>query len=83
MKGNKQSGFSVVEIVLVVAVVAALVLVGWWVYQMQTGNDQNDSQQGGVPQVDSAEDLQKAETYLGEVNLDEKFDTSEMEAALQ
>ena len=71
-KPQHQSGFAIVELVLVVAVLTAAVLTGWWVYQHQQTPAASTSSSKSVssspvandvapaPQVQSTSDLDKA-----------------------
>lgn len=93
---KKSSGFSAVEIVLVVAVVALLGFIGWRFYAIQQANsDQGSSQttttQGAAaetggedvpaaPQINSTEDLNKAEQALDSTST--SSDGSELDSEL-
>lgn len=39
MRSQQQSGFAIVELVVVVAILAAIGVAGWWVYQRQNTAD--------------------------------------------
>lgn len=84
---KNQKGFSIVEVVLVIIVLAILVLVGWLFYkntnQMNKSTDQTTQQsKNEVPEVKNTEDLKKTEDYLKQSDIDKQLDTSEIDSAL-
>ncbi len=74
MKANRNSGFHVVEVLLIFAVVAVIGFVGWRVWQAQTSvqqpaqTAQNKSLE--APEVKNASDLDTASSTVDQVNLD-------------
>ena len=82
----KQSGFSVVEVIIVVAVLALIGFLGWRLMTGQsesTKTSSNDNtQQTEAPAVKSKDDLKDAEEYLSNKDIDNTLDTSEIDAAL-
>lgn len=84
-----QKGFSAVEGVIILVVVGLIGLVGWYVYTTQS--KQQDSQTSApatsqsedkVPEVNSSGDLQAAEEFVNETDVDKALDTSEIDSAL-
>lgn len=88
---NRQSGFSAVELVIVVAVVGVLALVGYMVINRQGGNPvaNTGNQQPAAtddvpaaPEIKSSEDLDKAESTLDGMNTDSTSDSSQLDSEL-
>ena len=88
MKLNNR-GFSAIEGIAILVIVAIIGFVGWKVYSSQDQGStdapqiteqQSDAEQ--APDVNSSEDLEQAEDYLNEQNIDEQLDTSEIDEAL-
>jgi predicted negative regulator of RcsB-dependent stress response len=72
---NRQRGFSAVEAIIIVSVVVALALVGWWVYDRAqkddaTENTDTSQQDSSVPEVNNATDLDSAEQSLDNADVD-------------
>lgn len=88
MTRNNQKGFAhVMGLLLIVLVVAAGTFVGWRVFSNQNavtdnGTDQAASQSAQPPQINSSDDLENAETYLNETDIDEQLNTSEIDSTL-
>lgn len=95
MRNHEQRGFGVVEIILIVVIIGVLGFIAWRVYDsgMLGGeNEPKNSQQKEPaeqtkteepPEVNNEEDLQKAEQYLKDTDVEGETNTSEMDAALQ
>jgi predicted negative regulator of RcsB-dependent stress response len=84
-----QKGFSAVEAILLVLVVALLVFVGWRYWDSQQVDEQPESatieqqDQNEPPEINSQEDLQESEDFLLEQDIDGELDTSEIDEALE
>lgn len=91
---KNQSGFSVVELVIILAIVSAIAFVGYTVYNRQQdnkavdGGDSSTSQSAvandvpSAPEVKSASDLDKASATLDNANLDDDNDSSQLDSEL-
>lgn len=88
---KNQEGFSGVEWLLVMVIVALIALVGYKVYTTSNStnnlNDESASQQiaqpGSTTSIDSASDLNKAEQELDQVNPDDNTaDSSQLDSQL-
>lgn len=86
MSSNKQFGFSLVEVLIVVALVGLVGVVGWKVYDNgeSTNNTTPAASQSKdtVPAVNNASDLKASEDYLNSQDIDKQLDTSEIDSAL-
>lgn len=86
MRNRNTDGFSVVEIVLVVAVIGLLGFGVWTLYQTEQSQQETATPQASQvaqpPEVNSADDLGKAEKYLEESDLEQDLDTSEFDDVL-
>lgn len=72
MKANNNSGFSVVELLLIVAIIAVLGFVGWRVWDAQNkpvANQTNQSQSSDAPLINKASDLDEASKAVDNVDL--------------
>lgn len=86
---SNRKGFTIVEVLLVVAVLAIIGLLGWTYYNKFFGSDTNS--QGSsettssvtMPEVQSSSDLQKAADAVNAIDVDASVDTSDMDAVLQ
>ena len=86
MNKLKTAGFSAVEVLVVVVLVGIIGFVGWKVYDNgKTSNTATTAptQQDDVPAVNSASDLDKAEDYLNDQDIDKQLDTSEIDSTLE
>jgi Tfp pilus assembly protein PilE len=83
MSSNKQGGFGLVPIVIIVAVLGLLVFAAWRIYdnRQQPAAEQTQTQET-APEVNSANDLQAAEDYLNQQDIDGELDTSELDETL-
>jgi predicted negative regulator of RcsB-dependent stress response len=83
---NKQAGFGIVEAVVVFAIIALVVIAGWFVYQrVNQDNDaanETSAQVEEAPQVENAADLAESEQYLEDLDIDGQLDTSELDEAV-
>lgn len=77
---NRQKGFSIVEIVIIIAILVVLALVGWRLWQqMSQSNDQTatpTSQTSGqvqTPPIDNENDLNRAAQRLDSVDVDGNY----------
>ena len=76
--GNRNQGFSPVEVVLVIAIVGLLALAGWSVYQGQKEvADQASPSQ--PPEVNDSGDLADVEEYLRSFEVEKELDTKAIE----
>lgn len=96
MRNNKQYGFGVVEAILIIVIIGVLGFIAWRVYDsgMLGGNGEpaksqkneesaEQSKTNEPPEVNNEEDLEAAEQYLKDTDVEGETDTSEMDAALQ
>ncbi|MDQ3065156.1 MAG: hypothetical protein M3Q36_02700 [bacterium] len=76
-----EDGFSLVEGVLILAVLTLFGFIGWRVYQSNKSveSDSTTSQQT----IEKAEDLDKTVDELDAQDIDKQLDTSELDAALE
>ena len=92
---QSQTGFSAVELLIVIVVVAVLALVGYSVYQWQnnkpatTANTQSDSETmaGNVPSapaINTSSDLDEASTTLDQMDISasNSSDSSQLDSQL-
>lgn len=86
MTKSNQQGFSPVVILLLVALLALVGFAGWRIYSQNEQSTQTgtSSQQNSdpVPQVENAQDLEKAEGYLKDSDIDKELDTNEIDSAI-
>lgn len=88
MKLRSQSGFSIIEVGIVIAVIGIIGLLGYTFYTNQVNKTNNTDQQTSqtettsdvktAPQITSAADLDAAETALDQT--DPSADTSQLDA---
>lgn len=93
-KNSRQNGFSIVEAVIVVGVLALVVFIGWRAYEANQAKEDMNAQtaaplvtnpngsQSELPQVAKKEDLQAAAAFLNDASIDKDLDTSEIDAVL-
>ena len=88
---KNQSGFSAVELVIVLVVAGVLAFVGYTVYNRQQDNKaaDNGTNQSAVandvpsaPEVKSTSDLDKASAALDDANLDDNSDSSQLDSEM-
>ena len=88
---KNQAGFSIVEGLLLLIIVAALAGVGYFVYNQQQDKQAGVNQTSYVakedqvpeaPQVETAADLDNADKTIDQVNLDEDSENSELDREL-
>ncbi|MBW3568885.1 prepilin-type N-terminal cleavage/methylation domain-containing protein [Candidatus Parcubacteria bacterium] len=87
---KNQKGFGIVEILLSLVVLGVLGFVIWTFYQKQNdGNSSSSNNSNGqaqpenqAPQINESKDLQKAENYLNNTDIDKKLDTTEIDNSL-
>lgn len=84
---NSQSGFSLIEGILIIALVALVGFLGWIFYQnTQQPAPQTDTktsqENSSVPAVNNSSDLKAAEEHTQGTDIDKQLDTSEIDAAL-
>lgn len=83
-----QGGFSIVETVIVVAVLALVGFIGWRVYDgmqskqaAETTQTTNETSKQ-APEVKNSEDLQKAEDFVNNTDVNKTLDTGDIDSAL-
>lgn len=88
---KNNAGFSAVELVIILVVVSALAFVGYMVYSRQQADKAADggTSQSAVandvpaaPEIESADDLDKASATLDDINLDDNGDQSQLDSEL-
>lgn len=76
----RSKGFSLVEVVLVVAVVGLLAFGAWTLYQTEQQQDvvkqPQQTQSSQPPEINDSGDLEEAEDYLQESDVQEELDTT-------
>ncbi len=87
---RRNNGFSIVEGVVIVAIVAVIGALGWVFYNNFVAGDGSTSTSDSavttdksMPAVETSSDLQKAEEAINAINIDTSVDTSAIDAALQ
>ena len=82
---SRQQGFTIVEVILVIVVVGVLAFAGWRFldarHAAQQTADTSTTEQ--VPEVNDTEDLDEAESYLQETDIDAELDTSELDEVME
>lgn len=81
-----QKGFTVVEAVILIAIVGLVGVIGWKVYDNSRAKDNvatTTTATDEVPTVTSASDLIDAEDYLNKTDIDSELSTSEIDEALE
>jgi len=86
---NNQRGFGIVEGLLIIVVVGLIGLAGWVFVQRQDDKNNSPGQlteqaqpQDQPPQVNNSEDLEKAENYLNDKDIDSQLNTTEIDQTL-
>lgn len=83
MSKNKQAGFGVVEVLLILTVLSLVGFVGWRLYEankkpeVETATSGNDT-----TAIEKAEDLEAAKQQLNNEDVDSTLDTSEIDETL-
>lgn len=86
MSNARERGFTAVELIITLVVVAALVVVGWFVFDRMQDKDDNKTdttQQTSDDEVKSTTDLDTANKTLDDTNLDASTsDSGELDSEL-
>lgn len=77
---SRENGFTVIEVVVVLVVVALLAFVAWTFIDSRTEDSNGEPRSEQV--IENEEDLANAEDELLETDLDSELDTSEIEEIL-
>lgn len=90
---KNSAGFSVVEVLVVIVLVAGIAFVAVRVLGAQDTNDANqsvptastseDASSDGAPNVNNNDDLQAVEEFTESVDIDKELDTSELDEVLE
>jgi len=86
-----KKGFTIVEVLIVVAILAVIGLLGWTYYNKFFGSDTGSQESSTntttssttMPEVKSSSDLQKAADAVNAIDVDGSVDTSDISAALE
>jgi len=80
---NNRSGFSAIEVVLVITVIALLAFAVWRFMDAsdldQSGTEPTQTEEQAI---EDESDLEDAENFLEDLDIDEELDESELQAAL-
>lgn len=77
-----RAGFGVLGVLLVIAIMGILAFAGWRVYTAsREGEASQDQQTSGA--IDNAEELDATVDELNSQDIDEKLNTSELDASLE
>lgn len=82
-----QRGFGIVEIIIAIVVVVIIGFVAWRFYEgtktqpESTTGDTSQTEQ--APEVKTNADLQKAEEFVSDIDVDRRLDTGEIDTALK
>ncbi|MDZ7744199.1 MAG: hypothetical protein U5K77_00345 [Candidatus Saccharibacteria bacterium] len=87
MMRNNQQGFSAIAIIAILVVVAVVAFAGWRVYDAQENGTEStpevtSQERTPAPEVSDSQDLEEAESYLKDIDVDSELDTSEIDEAL-
>lgn len=77
-----QAGFGILGVLLVIIIVAILAFAGWRVYTA-TRDDEVSQDQQTSSEIENAEDLDTTVNELNNQDIDEKLNTSELDAVLE
>jgi prepilin-type N-terminal cleavage/methylation domain-containing protein len=82
---SNKKGFSIVEVLIVVAVLAIIGLLGWTYYGKFFGGETSSQEAAtaSVPQVETSNDLQKTIDAVNAIDVDKNVDTSDITAVLE
>lgn len=88
---NRQAGFTAFEVIIIAVLAILIILAGWWVYS-QTQKEEEPQEEtttqmtveeDAAPTIEQPEDLQGAEDYLQELNIDGNLDTTDIDETLR
>ena len=79
---SRENGFTVIEVIVVLVVVALLAFVAWTFIDSRSEDLGSDSEPRSEEVIENQEDLANAEGELLEADFDNELDTSEIEEAL-
>lgn len=72
---DRSKGFSIIEIILVVAMLAVIGLISWRVWDANQQATPQDSATGQTQnEIKTTDDLDKTESSLDDTNIDEDFE---------
>lgn len=90
MYRSRQGGFTAVETILIVATVTVIAFVGWRLYEVYGPQQQHQAttetpvaETDETPAIRNSDDLQGAEDYLHETDIDGELDTNEIDATFE
>lgn len=83
MLSRNNTGFSAVEAVLVLAVVGLLAFGAWTFYQTRQQDVAEQQQPSQPPEVNDSGDLEEAEDYLRDSDVEGELDTTAIDETLE
>lgn len=82
-----KKGFSTLETVLMVIIIAVVGFVGWYAYKQRQSNSGSnikpaETQYQTVPEIKEPEDLEDAQKLLDDADIEKELDTTDIDSVL-